>query len=295
MTRFLGNWEVETDIILPEGVPFLRYDHPTSTYTVFLRNIPESRNDLTYMSMQVVFDAPDLKEAKAIGQDIAKNFLDYLSLVSNLKVRLRRLFQIFNWEPSSDIRECLYFSPHSNHDDAPYEVLETKLLESIAFLQKQTLNPRLRRAMKWFANGIASRFPDDQFTFFWFVVELVAQLMKNPSPVPDRCPVCKGPLQCTTCGTTPLHRPYPKQAIEQLFAKYGPKDAGEFYRRASDARNMLMHGDEIAPRRPINENLPARLSARLLDTAVASIARLSAGDACPLGNCKTRALTGAVF
>ena len=33
----------------------------------------------------------------------------------------------------------------------------------------------------------------------------------------------------------------------------------------------------------------------MLDTAVASIARLPAGDDYPLGNCKTRALTGAVF
>jgi hypothetical protein len=56
--------------------------------------------------------------------------------------------------------------------------------------------------------------------------------------------VCKGPLHCTACGTTPLHRPYPKQAIEQLFTKYGPSDDGKLYRRATEARNRLMHGDE---------------------------------------------------
>ena len=45
----------------------------------------------------------------------------------------------------------------------------------------------------------------------------------------------------------------------------------------------------------INGNLFVRLSARLLDTAVTSIARLPAGDDYPLGDCKTRALIGAVF
>jgi hypothetical protein len=244
MTRFLGNWEVETDIILPKDIPFLRYDTSDSAYTVFLRNVLQPREGLTYLSMQVVFDASDLSHAKETGQQVAKEFLDYLTLVSSLKLRLRRLFQIFNWELGAGMRECLYFSPSASHDDAPYEALDAKILETVAILQKQPLNPRLRRAMKWFANGVASPFPDDQFTYFWFVVELIAQLVKNPSPIPDRCPMCQEPLHCTSCGTTPLHRPYPKQAIKQLFTKYGPKAADAFYHRASEARNMLLHGEE---------------------------------------------------
>jgi hypothetical protein len=245
MTRFLGNWEVETDIILPKGTAFLRYDHPASTYTAFLRNIPEAHNDLTYLSMQFVFDAPSLQEAKSIGEPLAREFLDYVSVVSNLKVRLRTLLQIFNWERGSGMREALYFTRSQAHDDAPYEALQRPLLDTIALLQTHSINPRLRRAMRWFASGVASKIPDDQFAFFWFVVELVAQLIKEPSRIPDKCPVCRGPLYCPACNTTPLHRPYPKQAIEQLFYKYCPSDQDVFYRRATDARNMLLHGDEV--------------------------------------------------
>jgi hypothetical protein len=61
--------------------------------------------------MQVVFDAPSLQQAKATGQRLAKEFLDYLSFVSNLKVRLRRIPQIFNWELGTGMRECLQYSP----------------------------------------------------------------------------------------------------------------------------------------------------------------------------------------
>ena len=52
MTRFLANWEVESDIILPQQIPFVRHEHPAGTYTVFLRNLPETRHGITFLSMQ---------------------------------------------------------------------------------------------------------------------------------------------------------------------------------------------------------------------------------------------------
>jgi hypothetical protein len=244
MTKFLANWEVESELILPAESPFIRYDHPASTYTVFLRNIPP-RNDVSFLSMQLVFDAPLLHEAKPIATTLAKEFLDYLCFVSNIKIRLRTLLHILNWEPGAGMREALYFAPGDPYDDAPYEILEKTLLDSVSLLQTHTAPPRLRRALKWFASGVAVAFPDDQFAYFWFVIELIAQLIKEPAPVPDKCPSCHGPLYCETCNATPLHRPYPKQAIEQLFTKYGPPDDGDLHKRATRARNMLMHGDEV--------------------------------------------------
>lgn len=248
MTRFLANWEVETDVLLAEGTPYLRYDHPVGKYTVFLRNVPEERNELFYLSMQFIFDAPSLKESKDVGELLAREFLDYLTFASNLKLRLRNIRQIFNWEPGgSGMRDCLYFTPSSAHDGGPFEALQQSLLNAVGMLQLHPIEPRLRRALKWFGNGVAARAPDDQFAFFWFVIELVAQHIKQPVPVPDRCPTCHGPLYCETCAATPLHRPYPKQAVHQLFQRYvaPQKEPEHFYKHASDARNMLMHGDEV--------------------------------------------------
>jgi hypothetical protein len=36
MTRIMANWEAEADITIQDGTPFLRYEHPRGTYTVFL-------------------------------------------------------------------------------------------------------------------------------------------------------------------------------------------------------------------------------------------------------------------
>jgi len=112
-------------------------------------------------------------------------------------------------------------------------------------LQAQPISPQLRRALKWFGNGVASEYREDQFAYFWFVIELVAGLIKSTSPVPDKCPKCRGQLYCEACGVSPLHRPYPKQAIEQLFMKYVSNDPDVLHKRATSARNMLMHGDEV--------------------------------------------------
>lgn len=247
MTKYLANWEVESDVILPEGIPFLRYDHPAATYTAFLRNIPETRHDLTYLSMQIVFDAPSLKDAQKVGEPLAKEFLDYLSFMTHLKLRLRDIRQIFDWERDSAAgRDAIYFTPNYAHDDAPYDMLTQPVLDTITMLQQQPTNPRLRRALKWFSNGVSSQYYDDQFAYFWFVIELVAQLMKDTSPVPDRCTTCHTPMYCPTCESSPLHRPYPKQAIQQLFGKFVKDPTDIFYRHATEARNMLMHGDEVS-------------------------------------------------
>lgn len=53
MTKFLANWEVETDITLPADIPFLRYDDPSSAYAVFLRNAQETRHDLTFLTCRL--------------------------------------------------------------------------------------------------------------------------------------------------------------------------------------------------------------------------------------------------
>lgn len=246
MPRFLANWEVESDLILPEDQPFVRYDSPAGTCTAFFRNIAGTRNDATYLSMQFIFTAPGLQQAKVIAEEQAKELIDYLAFASSLTIRLRSLLQIWNWEqPGEFMRECLYWSSRTKSSDAPFEALNAQLLETVSLIQAHPAHPRLRRALKWYANGVASTYRDDQFAYFWFVVEVVAQITKQPAPVPDKCPTCRTPLYCETCGATPLHRPYPKQAIEQLFARTVTDDDDTFYRHASEARNRLMHGDEV--------------------------------------------------
>lgn len=246
MTKFLANCEVEAHLFLAPGLPVLRHDHPAGTYSIFLRDLQVKRgNDTPLLSALIVFDAPSLQDAKEIGENHLRDFLDYLTAVTNLTFKFHRTLQIFNWEPGNGERECIYFVGSKYHD-VPIPGLHQALLDTIATLQTHAVPPRLRRALKWFRNGVVAAAPDDQFFYFWLVIEILAQLTKDPAPIADRCPVCGGPLHCKTCDRTPIHRPYPKQAIEQLFAKHVKDDWKVAYGTTSEIRNRLAHGDAVA-------------------------------------------------
>jgi hypothetical protein len=253
MTDFMANWEVESDITLPKSQSFVRYDHPEGKYTIFLRPTPTEKNDPVRMLMQVLFDAPSIAEADDVSEEFGKEFLDYLTFASNLRTRLGKLKHIFNWEPAQQgvMRDAIYFNM-SPADDAPYEVLDTGLLDTLGFLQSKPVSTRVRRALKWFANGVAAQYQDDKFAFFWFVLEVVALVVKTAAPVPDKCPKCRTPLFCPACNASHLHRPYPKQAIEELFQRLIKDTPDDFFKQVSRARNMLMHGEEL---RSIEEEL----------------------------------------
>jgi hypothetical protein len=247
MARVMANWEAEADITIPDGTPFVRYDHPQGRYTIFLRKAPAEENSPLKLSVQVICDAPSLKDAHDVTETYAKEFLDHLSYASNLRIRLGKPQQIFDWEPGTrehGIRDAIYYHT-SPSDEPPFAAIEPLLLETISLLQRSDIDPRLRRALKWFGNGIASQYQDDQFAFFWFVIELVAQIAKDVTPVPDRCPKCREALFCPSCNATRLHRPYPKHAVEALFEKVVRGDWQTFHRRAFQARNRLLHGDEV--------------------------------------------------
>ncbi len=94
---------------------------------------------------------------------------------------------------------------------------------------------------------------EDQFQFFWFVIELIATATESSSKVPDKCPRCGGHLFCTTCKEVPHHRPFEKQKIAALL------DAQQLPRQMIDdlfyVRNTLLHG---TPRETIEDQIQNR-------------------------------------
>lgn len=246
MTTFLVNCEVEAHVSLADGNPVLRYSHPRGLYKVSLRNLHvEPGADRPLLSLQMTFEAPSLGEAKDIAEPHVKEFLDYLTFVTSGRFRLYRTVQVFNWEPGDAMREAIYYAGFAN-PDVPLAELNDIILDTVALMQRREVQPRIRRALKWFGSAVAARYLDDRFTYFWFVIEILAQVVKDVAPVPDKCPQCHGPLYCPACGVSHLHRPYPKQAIEQLFAKHVKGNWELLYEHATDARNRLLHGEEVS-------------------------------------------------
>jgi hypothetical protein len=240
------NCEVESDLCLVATQSTLRYQHPKGTYVVFLRNLElKPAGESPLLSAQMTFNAPSLQESRKVGESYLREFLDFLTLITNNRFRIHRILQMFEWEPETDERSAIYYNDVAN-PSIPFAALNDDILKTLSDIQREDLSPLVRRAIKWFGNGVASRYSDDQFTFFWLAIEVLSEATKDTSLRPDICPRCKTPMYCPSCEETPLHRPYPKQAIQQLFRRHGGTGWEEIYRKADKVRNQLMHGEEVA-------------------------------------------------
>lgn len=243
--RFLFDFEVEAHGCLREGVGTIRSTHPHGHFEVHISNLAvKAGTDRPLLSVQLIVPGDDIDQLKEPSINLLKEYLHYLTFATNLTYRIHKLIRIIDWTPGLKARQCIQYEdfPGAN---LPYPFLENELFGSVEVLQQAQISTAFKRALNWFSNGVSSHYPDDQFQFFWLVLELLAQLHKDPKKVNDSCPKCKSPLYCETCQTHPTHRPYPKQAIRQLFEKIVKDNPIEFFDLSNSIRNAIMHGDDI--------------------------------------------------
>ena len=119
---------------------------------------------------------------------------------------------------------------------------EKESFEAANLLLHATVDKRLLSALRWFRLGILADTSEEQFQKFWFSLELLAQYKKTTEKVHDSCPKCFGALYCKTCDTYPVHRPYPRQAIESIWKALAPHEV-ELFQIVNRARNAMLHGE----------------------------------------------------
>jgi len=218
---------------------------PNGDYEIHISNLAVTPGiDRPLLSLQIIVDSNDFDNAREIGQQKLKDYLYYLTFVTNMSFRIHKLLRIIDWTPGLTKRD---YHQYENFPDSgiPFPILNEEHIRSIELLNKVKLDDAFKRVLKWFSNGVSAEYMDDQFQFFWFSIELLSQLLKNPCNVNDLCPTCKNPLYCENCSMYPTHRPYPKQAINQLIEKIVTDDPDGFFKIANDIRNALMHGESI--------------------------------------------------
>ena len=245
MPRFLLDFEVETDGCLAEGQDNLCTSAFGGELEIHIANLSvKPGTDRPLLSVQVIQTAVDIETAKESGAARLKEYLHYLSFATNLPFRIHKLLRVIDWTPGLTQRDCHQFERFPG-SDLPYPVLEQSIFDSLERLCSVPTTPAHRRALKWFSAGISAEYTDDQFQYFWLVIELVAQFDKPTERVNDVCPKCSGRLFCQACNDFPTHRPYPKQAIRHLLEKTMNAGAAEFFELASDIRNAIMHGEDV--------------------------------------------------
>lgn len=243
--RFLLDFEVEAHACLVHGLEKLQTIHPKLNYQITISNLQVTPGtDRPLLSFHLVVGADDIDEAIKLGPKYIDEYLHLLTVASNMTFKRHRFIRAVDWTPGLTERVCIQF--HEAPDEVvPHHFLTEDLFKSIEVLQSLDMPSGIKRALKWFSNGVSSRFSDDQFQFFWFVVELIAEIGKDPTKVHDICQKCGENLYCEKCAEYPTHRAFPKQAIRTLFEKRIPKNAAKFYETALYVRNRLLHGDEV--------------------------------------------------
>lgn len=282
--HWIAQVEIEAECVLPEDAPPLTYVDPRGKYTARLVNrAVRPLVEKPLLEMQLEFDAPDLAVAHEKVKPLARQYLYWLSLVTQCAFRVSRVERVIDWTPGLTMREQYIY--HADRSDMPQRALVPELANTLALFNTEDSSPEVRRAIRWFANGIAADLLDDQFQCFFFAIEILAEFHKSPERVPDLCPTCRGELFCASCNQVPTHRPYAKQAIEKLMTRFVPDGGLEAFKVLDTVRNHVMHGrqvDEIEAALPLAFDEIVDRTGRIAWVCIMNSLRLPAGTHQPM-------------
>lgn len=252
--RCVANYEIRSDISVGIDGQRLRLHDPKGTFEARISNIV--RNDFStpfLLAVELLFDAPNLDEARDIAEEKLAECLNMFALVAGASVRRHRIKQIVECQPdASGMHDCRFWGDSIIHDD-PRPCLIPQTVDTLERFLSFDAPRAIRRALRWYRIGINASVPEDQFQYFWFALEIIAVFQKTPDKVTDTCPDCKSPLYCQQCQTHPVHKPFPKQAIRKVIQTADPTYDHALVDALELTRNRLMHGatlKEIETRLP---------------------------------------------
>ena len=245
MTRWLMKFEVEAHLGTKADVGGLVFKHPQGTYEVHLQNADVRPGiELPLVYAYVLFDAENIETAATDGARHLGDFIDTLVFCTGSRFRKRSRLSLFDWTPDVKERHGRIYKSQPD-PNVPQLVLDESLVPALETCLVGGGAEALRRAIRWFSNGVSASYQDEQFQMFWFSIETVASTLSMDA-VPDRCARCREPLFCPKCNEIATHKPYPKQKIEELFKKHLTDHAEELFLAVSDMRNALSHGDKVS-------------------------------------------------
>jgi hypothetical protein len=289
MTRWRVDFRVKSDVVLAKHEKKLLFTPPDNSYEIYLftnRGQGKHEADELYLSAHVVLEDEDRQNAADKAEVHLRQFLNVLTIVTNAYYRIEARILVADWTPGLEKRRLLYFKGFPN-PHVPIYALSQKEIETVKKLMRKPIPRSVQLAMGWWARGVSAEYPNGQFQFFWYALEILAEHAKPSVKVPSKCPTCNGDLYCPICKQTPLHRPYPKQAVKMLVDKHVRGEPDRFFQLIDEARNRLLHGDDPTEIEreldikweKISDSLGKATWAALVDTLIKNITATGATEA----------------
>jgi hypothetical protein len=237
MKKWLADYRIESRLMLPPDAPPIKLQIGEAEVTISNSSQNDSPNES--LAAQILILADDIASAEELALTKIREFLHLLSFTTGSGFRISRTRFIMDWTPGVAIREQYAYG----HDDEieRWPDLDEKYFSTIREIERTPHAHKLRTALRWYSAATRGAVPEDQFQYFWFVLELLAEFTKGKELVADKCQVCHGDLYCPNCAAVSQHRPFQKQAIEALLSRVNvaPERQSDLFK----IRNGIMHGD----------------------------------------------------
>ena len=187
-----------------------------------------------------------------MARDKLSEILNFLAFTTSRKFTVKKLKRLIEWTPGLLERQAIIFH-NSPEWDSPEPVLDANFLDTAERLLAMKSAGEQSAAMRWYRLGLHAEDPEQQFTYFWFALEIAAEALKGTEKIHSKCPRCRGDLFCKSCNNYPLHRRYRGEAIQQAVEAVQPTEAEEIFQALQSIRHTLMHGGRISS---IRDQLP---------------------------------------
>jgi hypothetical protein len=245
--RCLADFVLGSDLCLAPGTGPLAFTGPQKSFAVTLSNAghdPALPNSV--LSARIVFDAPSFENIRAGALEKLADCLNFLTFVTNRKFALVRLKRIIDWTPGLLDRHALIFAEMPEWDVAE-PALDQLFVDTVERLLLRLSGNEQQAAMRWYRLGVQAQASlEEQFSYFWFALEIAAETLKGTDKVNSKCPRCRSNLFCEQCDDYPTHRRYPGEAIQQVLQTVQPEGTDQIFEALQTIRHTLMHGGRIS-------------------------------------------------
>jgi hypothetical protein len=253
--RCLADFILDSDLCLPVGTAPLTLNDPAGRFALTLSNASEAEHAVpeAVLSAQVIFETnltfPDVRrEIDELAYKWLAEALNVFAFTTNRKFIPRTLKRLADWTPGLIERDAMIYTETPEWDLAEPELSIDYIGTAERVLAMQA-GPEHQAAMRWHRIAVQEGVPEQQFSYFWFALEIVAEAMKRAERVPSACPRCRAPLYCEQCQNHPTHRRYPGEAIQDLVLRVHPQQPGEVFEilQKSATRSCTVGGSPISP------------------------------------------------
>lgn len=244
--RCFADFVLDSDLCLEQGANPLVLSCPTDSFTLTLANADHDISlPKSVLSAHLIFEAPSFENTREIAFKKIAEAMNFLTFATNRKFSVVLLKRIIDWTPGIVDRQAIIFVETPEWDVAEPQ-LDEKFVNTAQCLLAMSSDSEQQEAMRWYRRAIQAEVLEEQFSYFWFALEIIAERLKGSEKVPSKCPHCNGPLYCEVCNKQPVHARYAGEAIKLLIERVHPKDSDEVFKTLQKIRHTLAHGGRIS-------------------------------------------------